>query len=217
MHDAFVLGRRRPRTEFWSGTTVVGGPVAPGPFEFRRNEVSPGRLAPKAVYAFDGVVADGAQFDLTDVVLTIQRSAFSACRFVQKRRRASDGTGGSGSLARHASVYRECVFEGVRFRVRGGFSVGAARFERCTFIRCDFGEHFSFCADHIDCTFVGPVKRAVFYGQAPEGHHCDGKRNVFEGNDFTEAVLHDVGFRGGIDATLQRWREGFDPTPFMNA
>jgi len=113
-------------------------------------------------------------------------------------------------------VYRECVFEGVRFRVRAGFLVGAARFERCTFIRCDFGEHRSFCADYLDCSFVGPVKGAVFYGQAPEGNHYDGKRNMFEGNDFTEAVLHNVGFRGGIDATLQRWSAGFDPTSLMN-
>jgi hypothetical protein len=68
----------------------VDGPIASGPFEFRGTDVSPGRPAPKAVYAFDGIVADGAQFDLTDVVLTIQRFELTACRFVQKRRRASD-------------------------------------------------------------------------------------------------------------------------------
>jgi hypothetical protein len=36
------------------------------------------------------------------------------------------------------------------------------------------------------------------------------------GEDFTEALLHDVGFRGGIVATLQRWSAGFDPTPLMD-
>lgn len=213
-----MLRRRRSGNDHqWDElTTVARGPLA-GPFDFHRREVIPGRLTPMATYAFDGVVATSAAFDLTDVLLTVQYSEFKDCRFVQKRRPASDGTWGQGSLGRRISAYRGCTFKGVRFRARAGFTVGLARFERCTFLRCDFGEHFSFCADYIDCTFSGKVKKAVFYGRAPGGHGCDGKTNVFEGNDFADATLGDVGFRGGVNAAAQRWPEGLDPTPLMSA
>ena len=197
-------------------TTVVGGDLAPGPFAFARSDIAPGRVAPMATYAFDGAVARQARFDLTDVHLTVQNSQFDECAFRQLRRPASDGTWGQGSLARRVSVYRGCTFEGVRFRAREGFSVGVARFEQCTFQQCDFGEHFSFCADYIECVFVGPVQRAVFYGAAPDGHSCDGKVNVFQGNDFAEAELVDVGFRGGVDLGAQRWTDGLDPTAFVD-
>ena len=198
------------------GTTIVSGDVPRGRFDFKRSEVAPGRVAPMATYAFDGATAREAAVDLTDVVLTVQNSLFEDSSFRQLRRPASDGTWGQGSLARRPSVYRRCTFDGVRFRIRGGFSVGVARFEQCSFRRCDFGEHFSFCADYIDCVFIGPIKRAVFYGAAPDGHWCDGKVNILQGNDFSEAELRDVAFRGGVDLAAQRWSEGLDPTAFID-
>jgi uncharacterized protein YjbI with pentapeptide repeats len=198
-------------------TDVVTGDLAAGEFRFDRRTIASGRLAPMAVYAFDGVSASDSSFDLTEVALTVQNSEFTQCRFRQARRPSSDGSWGQGSLARRPTVYRDCTFEGVRLRIRAGFSVGAARFERCAFVDCDFGEHFSFCADYIDCTFVGRVAKAVFYGTAPDGHRCDGKRNTIIGNDFSSADLRDVGFRGGVSLDAQSWPEGFDPSSLIMA
>ncbi len=65
--------------------------------------------------------------------------------------------------------------------------------------------------------FIGPITKAVFYRVAPDGHYCDGKVNVFDGNDFSEAEIGDVGFRGGVDLASQRWPDGLDPTEFTNA
>lgn len=197
-------------------TRVVRHEIGPGPFNFEPSEVTPGRRAPLATYAFDGVRAVGSEFDLSEVALTIQHGQFDDCRFVQRRRPAGDGTWGQGSLARRPTTYRDCVFEGVRFRVRAGFTVGAARFERCSFLRCDFGEHFSFCADYIGCTFAGAIKKAVFYGRAPDGHSCDGKSNVITGNDFTAATFGDVGLRGGVPIEDQRWPRGIDPDSLVD-
>src|SRR5262245_39582678 len=217
-HHALVLRRRRATDGSpWShGTTVVRGRLAPGPFEFQRREIVPDRLAPMAVYAFDGVTAERAELDLTDVMLTIQNSEFVACRFVQKRRPASDGSWGQGSLGRRVVLYRDCVFAGVRLRIRAGYSVGEARFDRCRFVRCDFGEHFSFCADYVDCVFEGPVRRAVFYGSAPEGQRCDGKRNEIRGNDFRAATFGDVGFRRGVPVEQQLWPSELDPARLVD-
>lgn len=68
-------------------TTVMNGPLTPGTFDLTRQEVVPGRLAPMATYAFDGVSASDAEFDLIDVGLTVSTPT-------------STGAGSSRSAAR---------------------------------------------------------------------------------------------------------------------
>ena len=57
----------------------------------------------------------------------------------------------------------------------------------------------------IDCIFSGTLHKVVFYGADPES----GRHNEFRGNDFRETLFDDVGFREGIDLTLQRFPAGW--------
>ncbi len=196
-------------------TTVVRGEVPAGPFEFRRREVRPGAFAPLASYAFDEARAVGVELDLSLVSLTVQRSVFEGCRFVQGRRPASDGTWAQGNLGRRPTVYRNCTFDRVRFRIRGGFSTGDAVFEDCEFRRCSFREFFAHGTTFVRCRFEGPIDNAVFYGTVPAEMPRAGEVNRYVDNDFTGAVLGSVSLRGGIDAGQQRWPAGVDPASLV--
>ena len=166
-------------------------------------------------FVFDQAHVTGVTLPLDEVALTVGWSEFEDCTFTQRSRPLHPGgSPPQGSFAHRPSVYRRCVFRGVSFRVRTGFSVHVARFEDCVFERCKFTEHFSFCADYLNCRFVGPMKTAVFYGTAPVGEDfCSGRRNTIEGNDFTETDFssNNVAWRGGVDLAAQRWPAGYEP------
>jgi hypothetical protein len=189
---------------------VIEGELEGAAFDF--TEIPLDSFDPLHNCGFYEVVARGVEFDLDAVHLGVAWSEFDECTFRQRIRKSIDGVWPQGSLGLTPTIYRRCTFQGVRFRIRAGFSVGHARFEGCIFRRCRFEEHFSFCADYVGCTFEGKIRTAVFYRQAPDHSGCDGKVNEIVGNDFTQAVLTDnVDWRGGVDLSAQTWPDGYAP------
>jgi hypothetical protein len=155
--------------------------------------------------------ATGVEFDLDEAHLSVAWSEFDRCTFRQRRRTSYEGVWPQGSLAVRPSTYRRCVFRGVRFRILGGFSVGQARFEDCSFQACRFNGLFSHCADFVRCTFEGTLSGAVFFGVAPTGQPCAGKVNDFVDNDFRNVRITNVGWRSGIEVAQQQWPTGYVP------
>jgi len=71
-------------------------------------------------------------------------------------------------------------------------------------------DFFGVTVEFIDCAFSGRIEKAVFQGSVPEEDRPQFGRatNEFRGNDFGDAELVDVAFRGGIDLTEQKLPEG---------
>ena len=69
---------------------------------------------------------------------------------------------------------------------------------------------FCFAVELVDCTFTGRLRKAIFNGTVPAEQRSMAGRisNDFRGNDFSGMDLRDVGFRTGIDLTLQRLPTG---------
>jgi hypothetical protein len=145
----------------------------------------------------------GAEFSGRKLVqLSVAESRLVDCRFDGMRvENASLGAG------RKMSHYIGCVFDGARLKFDAG---GYARFERCSFRQTDLRDWFCFAVELVDCTFSGRLRKAVFNGVVPpEDRAAAGRnRNEFRGNDFSGMDLVDVGFRTGIDLTLQRLPSG---------
>jgi len=198
--------KRRDQPKWLPGTTVVRGSIVPGVFRF---DGPKGRHVWLRPYAFQHVKATAAEFDLDEVSLMVAWSEFERCTFRQRAKVLGDPPP-QGSLGFRPTTYRDCHFERVQFRIRAGVSVGLARFEHCTFRHCRFHEHFSFCADYVDCAFEGTIATAVFNGRGLMDA-CNGKVNEFRGNDFTRARLRSVGFRTGIRIEDQKWPAGYAP------
>lgn len=115
-----------------------------------------------------------------------------------------------------ACEFVDCDFSRVRVEWLP-FADGGARFLRCRFeqarigdfgdvtlIGCDFANAdlngwFTWEADVIDCRFAGRLEGIVFTATDPDGRG----RNEIRGNDFREADLVDVAFRGGVDLDAQ--------------
>lgn len=107
----------------------------------------------------------------------------------------------------HRSDYEECSFD--RSQITA-VAPGNARFERCTFKDFVIKEFFGLKTEFVDCVFSGTIRKAVFRGSIPEPDQESTGRteNAFSGNDFRDAKLEDVGFRGGIDLEKQRLPQG---------
>ena len=61
----------------------------------------------------------------------------------------------------------------------------------------------------VDCTFSGKLTKVIINGTVPPEDAIDlGRtRNEIRGNDFTRTKLSDVGFRTGVDLTLQKFAD----------
>jgi hypothetical protein len=131
-------------------------------------------------------------------------SSFTGCKF-EKMTIGDAGWGGG----RVQSLYTECSFDGTRMGMR---APGNARFVRCSFKGVRIKMMMSLACEFIDCVFTGQVDGAVLRGELlPDDHERYGRaRNVIEGNDFSEAELRDVSFRGGVDLTINRLPQGDD-------
>jgi hypothetical protein len=191
--------------------TVIEGELTTPTFDFAN--VPTGKHSPLRRCGMFEVHADGVGFELDEVDLLVASSDFEDCTFTQRTKKSVDGVWPQGNFGATPSTYRHCTFVGVRFRIRGGFEVGHARFEDCLFRRCRFEEHFSFCADYVQCRFEGRIKGAVFYAHAPAEHGCEGKVNEIVRNDFSDATFDNVGWRGGIDLAAQTWPDGYVASP----
>ena len=118
------------------------------------------------------------------------------------------GFAAQGSFANRPAIYRDCLFERVRFKTLGGFVTGAGRFENCTFVNCRWEGHFAYGADLIRCRFIGRMNGCV-WGGTDLGTQ---RRSVITGNDFTEAKFSDnVAWRRKFPVTDQIWPDGRIP------
>jgi uncharacterized protein YjbI with pentapeptide repeats len=152
---------------------------------------------------------DEADFSNRELVqISVQGSRLTDCRFDKVRvESASFGAG------KQVSRYIDCTFDGSRIKFGPG---GYARFERCSFRDTDLRNWFCFSVELIDCTFSGRLRRSVFNGTVSEERRSRAgrDRNEFRGNDFSAMDLVDVGFRTGIDLSLQRLPSG-DPYLYL--
>jgi hypothetical protein len=156
--------------------------------------------------------ARGMDLWLNDVRLVVSWSEFDGCTFRQRVNpvRNAQGYSAQGSLAQRPSIYRSCTFERIRFKNAGGFSLGQARFENCSFVNCRWEGSFAHSADLVDCTFVGKMNGCVWFGEERQPRQ---RRNEVRGNDFTGTVFTDnVGWRFGFPVADQIWPEGYQPT-----
>lgn len=61
------------------------------------------------------------------------------------------------------TVYRDCHFDRAELR---HFSVGTARFERCTFDGARLDGWRSNLAEFVDCHFAGKIRNVKFFGRS---------------------------------------------------
>ena len=155
--------------------------------------------------ALDGANLQGADFSNRDLrYFGAIGSRLVDCRFDNVR--IEDASFGAG---RKMSEYIGCVFDGARMTPGTG---GYYRFLRCSFRDVVIDEWFCFAVEIVDCTFSGRLRNSVFNGTVPERARRDAKRsrNEFRGNDFGGMEFKDVGFRTGIDLSLQVLPSGPD-------
>lgn len=161
---------------------------------------------------FDRAIADGLVIPLDARAIAVGWSQFEQCRFTQRRSGRAllpDGTAPQGSFGARPSLYRRCVFVGVRFKALGGFSLGRATYEECVFENCRWSGHLHHDADLLRCRFVGAMDGCVWLGV---GGEPVARPNRFEGNDFREARIGaNVGWRGSLDLDGQMWPPGYLP------
>lgn len=104
------------------------------------------------------------------------------------------------------TVYVNCSFDRATIRA---IAPGNARFEACSFRDVEIIQFCGHTIEMIDCVVSGVIKQAFFNGAVPdEDIDALGRsRNEFRGNDFSLARFVDVGFRTGIDLSLQKLPE----------
>lgn len=214
-----VVVRFRSAPEWWRGTKPVPFPETPARAALR-GVVSqadiPSFAAPPAELqplGFEQAQARGLTISLDDRHLWSAWSEFDDCTFSQRRSGRvlnEEGAAAQGSFGNRPSIYRSCRFEGVRFKNLGGYSMGDARFQDCTFDRCHFNGHFHHSADLISCRFLGEIDGCVWNGAASPDD--GGRRNIIHGNDFTAAVIRpNVAWRENFDLAAQHWPSDFHP------
>lgn len=143
---------------------------------------------------------NGCQFvncDFNDVV--VRGCLFKDCVF-QSGKMQHTLLGARTSVLLRKSIYIGCTFERVKLR-----SLGIADFIGCTFIDCDFKTAF-IAASFAKCKFIGKIYGCVFCGPNYDSYFYGDKLSYWVSNqgrlndvDFSESILTDVDFRGGID------------------
>jgi hypothetical protein len=165
-------------------------------------KVSPAHLN---VFTMKGEARKDERFEKARwTAISISASHLERCSFDDVH---SESANMGGGLTQ--STYTDCLFQDcdLVFGV-----IGNARFTRCRFLRCRLSHIFGTQLEMIDCAFPETsIRKAVFHGtfSALKGSPAR-DRNIFSGNDFSEADLVDVNFRGGIDLTKQILPSGSD-------
>jgi|GEM_PF-5717819 len=107
---------------------------------------------------------------------------------------------GSGNVP---SLYDNCHFSKCVICAPGS----TATFKKCAFEHSVFRELFGFNMEFLDCSFSCDFRGAVFAGRPLQegGARLGRDVNRFDNNDFRQATLFDVDFRGGIDLYRQKF------------
>lgn len=161
----------------------------------------------RRIYFF-AAAASNTDLSLNDVHLSVEWSEFDACHFRQsvKPITNSHGFAAQGSLGNSPAVYRNCVFERVRFKQLGGFNLGRGWFENCHFINCRWEGHFATNAYLVDCTFAGKMNGCAWFGESNQ------ELNEVRNNDFSAVQFTDnVGWRRSFPVSQQIWPAGYKP------
>lgn len=130
----------------------------------------------------------------------IINSKFTNCCFDRLVVKPYDVCFGAGKTS---SFYVDCSFDHCKFT----YVSGIAKFVRCTFRNVVIHEMFATGMEFVNCLFSGKLKKAVFYGKIIDEKRClflKREFNQFEGNDFSQCNIKDIGFRGGIDFHKQK-------------
>lgn len=190
--------RPRGRPRDWALVTGAVPSVPEGQFD---------EYGSRPLYFFGAAVAD-IELWLNDVHLPVEWSEFENAHFRQRVKPVTNERGFSaqGSFAISPALYRDCVFERVRFKQLGGFTLDWGWFENCRFINCRWEGHFARKASLVGCTFSGRMNGCAWSGRSDDGS------NVITGNDFTEVSFTDnVAWRDSFPIADQRWPPGFLP------
>jgi hypothetical protein len=143
---------------------------------------------------------------LNEVSLAVEWSEFTDCHFRQRVKPIINdyGLSAQGSFANRPALYRNCVFERVRFKQLGGFNLTRGWYEGCTFLNCRWEGHFAMQACLVDCTFIGRMNGCVWFGASDHG------ANVVRNNDFSQVQFTDnVAWRRSFPLGDQQWPDGF--------
>lgn len=144
----------------------------------------------------DGVALDGADYaGLRPSYVSVAGSRLVRCDF--RRTRITSGGLGDGA---EASEYVECVFDGSSIR---NVIPGRATFIGCSFLDVKIRNVMFLEAQFVDCVFSGELRDVTFTATPVMTERLGRSTNAFEGNDFREARLRNVSFRGGIDLDRQ--------------
>lgn len=101
------------------------------------------------------------------------------------------------------SSFRNCQFDGSIFSF---VLPGYARLDSCTFGQATLQHLNADTLECIRCRFGGRIETAVFWGRIEDSNDrflLNRDCNEFRDNDFSDADLIDVDFRGGIDLKRQ--------------
>lgn len=161
----------------------------------------------RTLFFFKATVAH-TEVWLNDVRLVVEWSEFIDCHFRQRVKPTANehGFSAQGSFANRQALYRNCVFERIRFKRLGGFNLSRGWYENCTFLNCRWEGHLAHDASIVDCTFVGRMNGCVWFGESGD------RPNVLRGNDFTQVQFTDnVGWRGSYPVSQQQWPPEFQP------
>ena len=98
--------------------------------------------------------------------------------------------------------------------------LGNADFRNCEFVDCDIHELGSFEANVSNCKFSGRIRKGIVFLRRPSPE-LEKFEAVFEANDFSDCVIDESLFRGGIDLGRQRFKSDGsaviqDSTVFLN-
>lgn len=132
----------------------------------------------------------------------ISKSRFEGCRF--ENLRVDAFCFGAGPWM---SEYVDCSFDGSRIKA---LNPGRARFIRCSFRNVRLHKWLGTHVEFIDCVFSGALSEINFDGAVPQRDQKElgRSRNVYRGNDFSDAEFTGVAFKGGVDLLEQRLPQG---------
>lgn len=131
--------------------------------------------------------------------ISVANAHFLECRFESiKAKSVSLGSG------LKKSTYTRCVFKECDWTFG---AIGDVRFVDCVFNGCKLTNLYGVSVEMLRCSFPATrIRRAVFHAFDPDSTSPSFRRhNEFSDNDFSQSVMIDVDFRGGIDMSKQNW------------